>query len=394
MLSARAYSFQQTSRLAISLSWVGGFTNVIAFIATQAFVSHMTGNATQLARGVVGGSLRHAVMCAVLLVTFGLGAAASALMTEGAKRRGYRSKYLLPVGAEALLLAALFFLLLQDRAPHFESNHAFLIGSVAAFAMGLQNATITRISGAVVRTTHLTGVITDLGLEGVQLLWWYRDRFRGGKWARAGRVLRITQRHPSALRVALLATIFGSFLFGSIAGAWLFLEFGPIALVAPILFLLFLVAMDLRSPIADVKELDALDDPELAASGIVRTLLPSELGIYRFAAPPRGSHRPPDFQLWIDRVPRQRRVVILAVSPLTRFTENAVLDLHAASQSLATNQRTLIVAGITPRQFKELDAVGVAGRFDTENLCPDLEFAIARGLAVLHDGRNTPDISR
>ncbi len=36
--------------------------------------------------------------------------------------------------------------------------------------MGLQNATITKISGAVIRTTHLTGVTTDLGIETVQYL--------------------------------------------------------------------------------------------------------------------------------------------------------------------------------------------------------------------------------
>ena len=89
--------------------------------------------------------------------------------------------------------------------------------------MGLQNATITKISGAVVRTTHLTGVVTDLGLEGVQYLLWFYDRTRGGGADRrahggvpcAG--LRVPPQ-PSLLRVALLASIFGSFLFGVVAG--------------------------------------------------------------------------------------------------------------------------------------------------------------------------------
>ena len=38
-------------------------------------------------------------------------------------------------------------------------------------AMGLQNSLVTRLSGAVVRTTHLTGVLTDLGIEGAR---WFR----------------------------------------------------------------------------------------------------------------------------------------------------------------------------------------------------------------------------
>ena len=33
------------------------------------------------------------------------------------------------------------------------------------FAMGLQNSFVTKISNAVVRTTHLTGLFTDLGID-------------------------------------------------------------------------------------------------------------------------------------------------------------------------------------------------------------------------------------
>ena len=57
MLSARAYSFRQKSKLAISLSWIGGYANVVLFILCGAFSSHMTGNATQLGRFDVSISL-------------------------------------------------------------------------------------------------------------------------------------------------------------------------------------------------------------------------------------------------------------------------------------------------------------------------------------------------
>jgi hypothetical protein len=46
MLSARAYSFRQQSRLAISLSWIAGFTNVVMLAVTAHLVSHATGTAT------------------------------------------------------------------------------------------------------------------------------------------------------------------------------------------------------------------------------------------------------------------------------------------------------------------------------------------------------------
>ena len=55
MLSAEAYSFRHQARLAISLSWVGGFVNVVAFLAARQFVSHVTGNSTMIGVGLTEG---------------------------------------------------------------------------------------------------------------------------------------------------------------------------------------------------------------------------------------------------------------------------------------------------------------------------------------------------
>jgi uncharacterized membrane protein YoaK (UPF0700 family) len=43
------------------------------------------------------------------------------------------------------------------------------------FIMGLQNAIVTKLSNAVIRTTHMTGIVTDLGIELGKLLYWNRD---------------------------------------------------------------------------------------------------------------------------------------------------------------------------------------------------------------------------
>src|ERR1019366_720657 len=107
MLSARAYSFRQKSRLAISLSWIGGYTNVVALLSLGTVVSHITGTSTQLGRWIGAGDIKRAAFFGFLLLTFILGAAVSAYLTESAKRRGWRSKYVLPIGLEALLLLLL-----------------------------------------------------------------------------------------------------------------------------------------------------------------------------------------------------------------------------------------------------------------------------------------------
>ncbi len=183
MFSAEALSFRQQSRLAISLSWVGGFTNVFAFLTFKTFASHMTGASTLLGMYTGKGSAPGVILYGVLVFAFVAGAMSSALMLETARRRGVRSKYSLPLTIEAFLLTILVVTLRRDLDISSTAIQCALLGLIA-YAMGLQNATITKISGAVVRSTHLTGVLTDFGIESVQLLMWAFDQLRGRWWQR------------------------------------------------------------------------------------------------------------------------------------------------------------------------------------------------------------------
>ncbi len=383
MLSARAYSFRQKSQLAISLSWIGGYTNVIMFLALGTLVSNVTGTATYFAHSIAVSNFHRAAFFGFLLCTFTAGAALSGCMTESARRRGWRSKYMLPISLEALLLALLS-IHLKYRVTIPSGLTLYEAAGLASLAMGLQNATITRISGAVVRTTHLTGICTDFGLEGVQFLFWWGDGLAKMRRERAGRMLKISRRHPSALRLLLLMCIAVSFSFGAVAGTVLYTHWAQISLLIPVAFLMWIVWGDWRKPIADIRELDLLNDPELRLQGIISKLLPPDVVLYRASCRRDGApHRAPDFQVWLDRVADNVQVVVLAVSPLTKFDANAVLDLEAAVNRLHGAGKKLVLSGITTHQFKALDALGVARMMDINNLCPDLEFAIARAMAVL-----------
>ena len=181
-----------------------------------------------------------------------------------------------------LLLGAIGLLInvyaLDANAP-LDAQHSarllYALSGIASFAMGLQNATITRISWAVVRTTHVTGVVTDLGLEGVQYVMWLRDKTRARRAGRAGRAICVSRCHPSVLRIALLASIVGSFLFGAAAGAMAFTHLPQFAMLAPVCFLLWITWVDYRKPIADVRELDPLADPDMTQyGGHLKNLLP------------------------------------------------------------------------------------------------------------------------
>lgn len=376
MLLVRAYSFRQQSRLAISLSWIGGFTNVVGLLALGTVVSHVTGTMTEFGRSIGAGSFRAAIFFGWLLLTFLSGAMLSAVMTELARHRGWRSKYILPIALEAILLSIVAISLSHHLMPTGGIFYGVL--GLASLAMGLQNATITKISGAVVRTTHLTGIFTDLGLDSVHYLFWFKNRLLGRGWQRARRLMRISRRHPYAQRTMLLASIAGSFGFGACAGYLLFQHLSASALFAPVAFLLWIVYVDLRTPIADIYEMDSINDPELKLLHLVNQLLPHGTVMYRLA---RGDQAP-NFQLWLQRVPDDCRAVILAINPQMRFDTNAILDLEAAVHKLRAQDQTLIISGITRAQVKALNRLGVARMMDMNNLCPDLEFAIARVLAI------------
>jgi uncharacterized membrane protein YoaK (UPF0700 family) len=390
MFSAEAYSFRHQSRLAISLSWVGGFTNVIAYLACQTFASHMTGASTLIGLGVGRLDWLEFRFYFCLVGSFLAGSIASALMTEIAKRRGVASKYILPLTIEAFLLTVVALLL------DFDFSHAGTprlgILSVIAFSMGLQNATITKISGAVVRSTHLTGVVTDFGIESVKFGLWAWDKLRGRFWQRGGRLLRVSQRHPTALRLALLASIWGSFFFGAAVGAFLFSRFHAPSLCVPIGFLVLIIIQDWRKPIADIREIDLLSDPELKLHGIVHTLLPPELALYRLAHDRRMNVRAPNFGLWIERLPKRKQVIILVMSPVMKFSSNSILDLKAAVEHLEESGRRLIIAGVNPAQYKVLAHEHVLDRVGPENVCPDIEFAIALGTEMVRDERNAGSV--
>jgi anti-anti-sigma regulatory factor len=116
--------------------------------------------------------------------------------------------------------------------------------ALVSFAMGLQNALVTRISGAVVRTTHVTGVVTDIGIEVVRVWHWFKDSTRHLNLAQRLRLVPLAVRDAEMKRVTLLATIFLSFISGAVVGPITFLAWGAWALALPVAVLVGLALFD------------------------------------------------------------------------------------------------------------------------------------------------------
>jgi uncharacterized membrane protein YoaK (UPF0700 family) len=148
------------------------------------------------------------------LLAFVAGAASTALLINWARRRELHGKYALPLLIEALLLLTFGLVGAHLRAlPHLLVPTAVLL---LCFIMGLQNAMVTKISQAEIRTTHMTGVVTDIGIELGRLLYWNRSRERDA--------IHRVQANRDKLGIHLL--IVSLFFVGGLAGALAFKHLG------------------------------------------------------------------------------------------------------------------------------------------------------------------------
>ncbi|OLP57793.1 hypothetical protein BJF93_13125 [Xaviernesmea oryzae] len=147
--------------LACCLAGVAGALNGAAFYAVGFFAANMTGNVSALSDKLATGHMAASLFYLAIVATFILGATVSSLIINVGRRRGINGIYAYCILAEALLLLPLGLADLLMTAP----SRATLLVLGLAFLMGLQNATVTRISDARVRTTHVSGMATDIGIE-------------------------------------------------------------------------------------------------------------------------------------------------------------------------------------------------------------------------------------
>lgn len=148
------------------LAFAAGATNAGGFFACQRFISHVTGTVTRIGMDVE--SMVLTLDYAMVLGSFMLGAAASVLFLQQRARRGKEQRPWLPLFLVAGILLSVAVL---GQRGHFgpfgetvETFRDFVLLWVLSFAMGLQNAVVSTATGLAVRTTHMTGLSTDLAV--------------------------------------------------------------------------------------------------------------------------------------------------------------------------------------------------------------------------------------
>lgn len=190
---------------AFLLAGSAGWLNMVGYLglAHQA-ISHVTGTITASALAVASGQSADAVRAVVVVLCFFAGAMTSGIIIgDAALTSGRRYGVALLIESALILSAMLYF-----RAGHVAGEYA------AATAVGLQNALATSYSGAVIRTTHMTGVVTDLGLA-------------------FGHALR--RQRIDWLRVRLHAVLVAGFALGAGGGAVAFGRWEYAAMLVPVI---------------------------------------------------------------------------------------------------------------------------------------------------------------
>lgn len=160
-------TFKHNIRLATLLSFVSGIVNVCGLFAFGVLTTNVTGHFAFFSEELVRFEYKTALIFLLFTLCFLLGAFLSNFLTTLASKNKSKNPHFYPIVLEIILILFVGFSV-------YENNNSVINTQLYTFsllvAMGIQNALVTYVSKSVVRTTHLTGLFTDLGIDLSQLI--------------------------------------------------------------------------------------------------------------------------------------------------------------------------------------------------------------------------------
>jgi uncharacterized membrane protein YoaK (UPF0700 family) len=217
-------SLLERAILGFMLPAVAGAINASGFFAVGAYTSHMSGNVARVGDDLATGHLALALHGFTLIASFVAGAMLCTFLIRYGRRQG-GPPYWRPLLLEALIVFV--FATVSVGSGHGAHLGSTQMTALLCCAMGVQNAMVTKLSGARIRTTHMTGVVTDIGIEIARAI---DDRLRRAESA------------PSKLR--LHVAVLASFTIGATLGPLGYLSFGHLAMLFPGALLVLLAVFD------------------------------------------------------------------------------------------------------------------------------------------------------
>lgn len=188
------------------LSFQAGYLNAFGFLACGRYISHVTGFGTQIGVAMANHNLAFAIELLGIPLTFILGSFTGGILTSAKIERGLKPRFdivtaLIPVLIFALLLFGESNLFGVFGEPLVFARD-FLLLFMLSFACGMQNGCFAVLTKGQIRTTHLTGISTDMGTDLARM--WFGNL--------KGKELELTRRTNYSRVVTFLSFTVGSIL--------------------------------------------------------------------------------------------------------------------------------------------------------------------------------------
>ncbi len=195
-------TFAQDLRLATLLSFVAGLVNITGVLAIKTLTTNVTGHFAFFSEEIIEHNYSAAITFFVFTVLFLVGSFTSSFLEELVTQKNPQLSHIIPISLEMIVLVGVGIFGSQSNLSSLEGK---LTAFFMLFAMGIQNSLVTNISKSTVRTTHLTGLFTDLGIELSQLLFYKKPE----------EVKKLKTR--VFLRLSIITFFFGGCISGGIA---------------------------------------------------------------------------------------------------------------------------------------------------------------------------------
>lgn len=208
-------------RLAALLSFIAGMVNISGVLSVKVLTTNVTGHFAYFAEEVAEKRYVNAIVFLLYILCFLLGSFASNFLIELVGKRNIRISHAPPMLIEIFMLITIGIWGVRIEAGQ-------TIACLLLFTMGMQNSLVTQVSQSTVRTTHLTGLFTDLGIELSQLFFYKEEG----------------QQYKLKKSIYLRLTIIAFFFIGCVSGGFLYKVYALKTLLCAAFFLIIALFYD------------------------------------------------------------------------------------------------------------------------------------------------------
>lgn len=220
-----------------------GVLNIGGFMACHRFVSHITGFATFFGHELSQSDFYHSIGMLIVPFFFLIGVMLSGFLVDSQLRQHRKPRYYITFGLIFSLILMVFLLGIFNQFGVFgeplEGMRDYVLLFFLCFICGIQNGTITTVSRSVVRTTHLTGITTDLGI-GLVRLFYSKDVNEGME----------NEKKANLMRFGIICFfLMGSVIGGAVFKHWAYWGFALPLFTSGILFFCMIYFQFIRKPL-------------------------------------------------------------------------------------------------------------------------------------------------